>query len=66
VPYNKISLNNTNLLKPREIKYDINHIRQQPNVYSVEWNAMNYPSGIYFYKLQAGDFTQTRKMTLIK
>ncbi len=39
---------------------------QNPGTYKVEWNGSNFPSGIYFYKLQAGDFTQTRKMTLIK
>lgn len=34
--------------------------------YSVELNAANIPSGIYFYKLTAGNFTETKKMTLIK
>ena len=29
-------------------------------------NAMSLPSGVYFYKLQAGDFTAIKKMTLIK
>jgi len=35
-------------------------------VYEVEFNASRLSSGIYFYKLQAGSFTQTKKMTLIK
>jgi photosystem II stability/assembly factor-like uncharacterized protein len=42
----------------------------QPGTYEVEWNATNFPSGVYFYKLSAtggaGDFTETKKMILIK
>lgn len=34
--------------------------------YSVEWNAGEFPSGIYFYKLTAGSFSEVRKMTLLK
>ena len=34
--------------------------------YDINWNATNLPSGIYFYKIQAGDFTKTNKMVLIK
>jgi hypothetical protein len=34
--------------------------------YSYQWNASNMPSGIYFYTISAGDFTQTKKMILIK
>ena len=37
-----------------------------PGSYSVEWNATIYPSGVYFYKITAGDFTQSKKMVLIK
>ncbi len=38
----------------------------QPGSYSVDWDASNYPSGVYFYKLEVGDFVQTKKMVLIK
>jgi predicted lipoprotein with Yx(FWY)xxD motif len=34
--------------------------------YEVTWNAENLPSGVYFYKLKAGSFIQTRKMILLK
>ena len=34
--------------------------------YSVKWNASNHASGIYFYKLEAGNFVQVRKMILMK
>lgn len=33
---------------------------------SIRWNARGVASGVYFYRLQAGDFTQTRKMVLTK
>ncbi|RIK72751.1 hypothetical protein DCC62_18930 [candidate division KSB1 bacterium] len=34
--------------------------------HNVVWDAKNVPSGIYFYKLEAGTFHQTRKMVLMK
>jgi dienelactone hydrolase len=34
--------------------------------YEVNWNAANLPSGVYFYRLQAGNFVQTKKMILMK
>jgi hypothetical protein len=34
--------------------------------YMVEFNAVNLPSGVYFYRIQAGHFVQTRKMILMK
>ena len=34
--------------------------------YSVSFYAGRLPSGIYFYKIAAGDFIQTRKMMLVK
>ncbi|MBP9192631.1 MAG: T9SS type A sorting domain-containing protein [Ignavibacteria bacterium] len=34
--------------------------------YSVVWNAENYPSGVYFYKLTSSIFSEVKKMTLLK
>ncbi len=35
-------------------------------VYKVDWNASKYPSGVYFYRIETGDFTDTKKMMLVK
>ena len=34
--------------------------------HQIEFNAANLPSGIYFYRLQAGDYIETKKMVLMK
>ncbi len=34
--------------------------------YKFDWNAADLPSGIYFYKLQAGGFVESKKMILMK
>jgi photosystem II stability/assembly factor-like uncharacterized protein len=38
----------------------------QPGKYEVQWNGENYSSGIYFYKLTAGEYSETRKAVLLK
>jgi hypothetical protein len=38
----------------------------KPGSYKVSWDGTNYPSGLYFYVLSAGNFTQTKKMVLVK
>jgi len=44
---------------------------KQPGGYSVIWNGRNalgepVPSGVYIYRLQAGDFQQSRKLILLR
>jgi photosystem II stability/assembly factor-like uncharacterized protein len=40
--------------------------KQNAGTYEVNWDASSFPSGVYFYKLQAGDFVETKKLVLIK
>ncbi len=35
-------------------------------MYNIAFDASNYASGVYFYKLEAGDFTSIKKMILVK
>jgi hypothetical protein len=39
---------------------------QEPGIKKVTWEAADLPSGIYFYKLTAGDFSEVKKMVLMK
>ena len=49
----------------REIAVLVNK-QLKPGTYEVEWDASNYPSGIYFCKLTAVNYIETKKMLLIK
>ncbi len=40
--------------------------RQAPGEYSVQFDASDLPSGVYFYTLRVGDFVSTKKMILLK
>ncbi len=39
---------------------------QRPGTYEVEFDGSNHTSGIYFYRLQAGNFSTTKKFILMK
>jgi GH35 family endo-1,4-beta-xylanase/TPP-dependent 2-oxoacid decarboxylase len=39
---------------------------QKPGSYSVSFNAQNLSSGVYFYQINAGNFTETKKLMLLK
>jgi type IX secretion system substrate protein len=49
----------------REVATLVNE-KLKPGTYEVEWDGTNYPSGVYYYRLVAGDFSETKKMVLIK
>jgi hypothetical protein len=57
----------------REISTLVNE-EKQPGYYEIKFNGTSLPSGVYFYRLQAGDpsfrsgqgFTQTKKLVLMK
>jgi YVTN family beta-propeller protein len=40
--------------------------RQEAGDYNVSLNAASLSSGVYFYRLQSGNFVQTKKMMLVK
>ncbi|MEN8194579.1 MAG: M20/M25/M40 family metallo-hydrolase [Bacteroidota bacterium] len=41
--------------------------QQKPGYYEVEWDAINQPSGVYFYRLSTNQgFAQTKKLVLLK
>lgn len=40
--------------------------QQKAGYYDVDWNAVDNASGIYFYRIKAGDFVETKKMLLTK
>ncbi len=55
----------------REVKTLVNE-KQNAGKHEIDFDASNYPSGVYYYKLETGSslsssgFTKTRKMVLIK
>jgi hypothetical protein len=49
----------------REIKTLVNEFKTIGK-YSVEFNGSNLASGVYFYRIQAGDFSEVKRMILLK
>ncbi|MFI5145515.1 MAG: T9SS type A sorting domain-containing protein [Ignavibacteria bacterium] len=49
----------------QEVKTLVNEYKQA-GTYNVRFDASELPSGVYFYKITSGDFTGTKKLTLIK
>lgn len=42
------------------------NLQLQPGTYETDWDASMYSSGIFYYKIIAGDYTETKKMVLVK
>ena len=38
----------------------------QPGEHNVQWDATGFPSGVYFYRLTANSFVETKKLILLK
>jgi hypothetical protein len=49
----------------REVATLVNK-QQKAGNYEVTFNALNLTSGVYFYRLKSGGFTQSKKMILLK
>lgn len=76
-PFNPKTIIRFDILKTSDVKitiYDITGreverlVQQKLNAgkYSVDFDAGNLSSGVYFYSIVAGDFVQTKKMILVK
>jgi hypothetical protein len=59
-----VSLKVYNLLG-QEVAALVNEVKA-PGTYALDWNAEGFPSGVYFYKMQSGSFTETRRMLLLR
>jgi photosystem II stability/assembly factor-like uncharacterized protein len=48
----------------REIATLVNE-KLSPGIYEVDWNGSNFNSGVYFYRIEAGSFIETKKMIIL-
>ena len=48
-----------------EVATLVNEIREA-GIYEIEFNANDFSSGIYYYKIASGNFIETKKMILLK
>ena len=49
----------------KEVAELVNENQTEGN-YTIEFNAVNFPSGIYFYQIKSGSFSDIKKMLLVK
>lgn len=62
--YSKVTLKVYDVLG-KEVSTLLNE-ELNPGIYNKNWDASNLSSGIYFYRLQSGDYIETKKLCLIK
>ena len=76
-PFNPVTTITYALPKPSEVRLSIYdqvgrevfllvNERRNAGVYEVKFDAAGLSSGVYFYRIQAGDFTQTKRLLLLK
>ena len=49
----------------QKVKNLINE-QQKAGYHQVDWDATGFASGVYYYRIEAGKFVQTRKMIYLK
>jgi hypothetical protein len=49
----------------REVATLVNDVKG-PGTYTMKFDGSNLASGVYFYRLQAGTYVETRKLLLLK
>jgi hypothetical protein len=76
-PFNPVTNINYSIVTGGEVKVSLFDISgkevdilvnglQSPGKYSISYNASRLPSGVYFYRIQTENFTDTKKMILVK
>jgi hypothetical protein len=76
-PFNAATIIRYSLPEPAEVKIEIFDIlgrkvetliegEQPAGYHQIVWDASNNSSGMYFYRIEAGEYSDTRKMVLIK
>lgn len=76
-PFNPVTKINFSLPKLSNIKLAVYDIQGKElktivegelkaGIYSTEWNAAEYPSGIYFYRIETEGYTSSKRMMLVK
>jgi hypothetical protein len=50
----------------REVKKLVNNEMKQAGRYVVDFDGTNFASGVYFYRIEAGTYVQSKKMVLVK
>ena len=76
-PFNPTTAISFNLREAQDVKLEIYNItgqkvttlvagRLEAGRHTIEWNATDVASGVYLYRLETGEFTDTKKMLLLK
>jgi hypothetical protein len=50
----------------RDVATLVNNEVMPAGSYTKQWNAERMPSGVYFYRLQTGSSSETKKLVLLK
>ena len=76
-PFNALTVIRYSLPEPSDVIIEIFDIlgrrvetlvqgEQQAGYHQIAWDASDHSSGMYFYRIQAGDYADTKKMVLLK